>query len=106
MLFRSIAAYPDLRWQKLSLALIPIAGIGIFLGLSSFTVSHLQGEGVEMQWVPYARAALLVLGGAFSLWLGARLILARPSLRSLMALMVFALPVALMCAIWTEHYFK
>jgi polyferredoxin len=101
-----IAAYPDLRWQKLSLALIPIAGIGIFLGLSSFTVSHLQGEGVEMQWVPYARAGLLLLGGAFSLWLGARLILARNSLRSLMALIVFALPAALMCTIWMEHYFK
>ncbi len=102
----SVAANPELRWQKLSLALTPIAGIGIFLGLSSFTVLHLQGEGMGMQWVPYARAALLFLGGAFSLWLGARLIFVQTSLRLLMALMVFALPVALMCAIWTEHYFK
>ncbi|OHX14875.1 hypothetical protein BI347_03400 [Chromobacterium sphagni] len=58
------------RWQTrrlhhLAQALIPLAGCGVFLGLSALTVTLLKAEGVPMQWANHAR--LLLLAGA-NLW--------------------------------------
>ena len=94
-----------MSWQRLSLALIPIAGVGLVLGLSLFSVKHLQAEGLTLAWVPALRAGLLVVGGLFSLWLGLRLICARFVARNGLALAVFALPVALMSVVWAEKIF-
>ena len=57
---------PEVTWQRLSLGLVPMAGVGVFLGLSMLTLGHLKAEGVSLIWVPVVRAALLLLGGAFS----------------------------------------
>ena len=53
------------RFHHLTQTLIPIAGCGVFLGLSALTVGFLRGEGFVVPHVAEARAALLV--GA-SLW--------------------------------------
>jgi len=100
-----ITADPALSWQRLSLALIPIAGIGIFLGLSEFTVVHLNAAGISLPLVPQLQASLLATGGLFSGWLGIKLIVRQFIFQRLLALAVYLLPVGLMCLIWTDKYF-
>jgi hypothetical protein len=56
------------RW--LAYALIPMGGLGVFLGLSSLTVTLLKSEGVVMPWLPEVRGALLALAALWSLGLG------------------------------------
>lgn len=62
----------------LAYALIPMGGLGVFLGLSSLTVTLLKAEGLIMPWLPEARGALLALAALWSLWLGGRMLFALP----------------------------
>lgn len=55
------------RFYHLSQALIPIAGIGVFLGLSALTVSLLKAEGVPVHWANDLRLLLLVFANLWSL---------------------------------------
>jgi hypothetical protein len=48
------------RFHHLAQALIPLAGAGVFLGLSSLTVSQLRSDGIAIPFVGEMRAALLV----------------------------------------------
>ena len=57
-----------------ALALVPLAGIGLFLGLSMMSATHLRAEGIALGWLPGLRAALLALGLAWSAWLGWQLV--------------------------------
>lgn len=61
------ALHPSTRapFHHLAQSLIPLAGCGVFLGLSAITVALLRGEGLRLEFVSFARAALL--GGA-ALW--------------------------------------
>ena len=59
---------------RLAYALVPLAGIGLFLGLSGLTVTLLGAEGVAIPQLALVRAALLALGTAGSLWLLATLV--------------------------------
>lgn len=56
-----------LRWQDLSLALIPLGGIGLFLGLSMMSLNHLRAEGIVFTWIPQARLALLSIAAIWSI---------------------------------------
>jgi hypothetical protein len=49
---------------------------------------------------------LLVLGTGFSAWLGWKLIMQQASLRRLLAFAVYALPLALIDAIWVISFFR
>ncbi|OGS98610.1 MAG: hypothetical protein A3F73_08870 [Gallionellales bacterium RIFCSPLOWO2_12_FULL_59_22] len=69
-------AMQNARW--LAYSLIPLGGLGVFLGLSSLTVALLKAEGATMPWLPEVRGILLALAALWSLWLGARLLLAAP----------------------------
>lgn len=60
------------RW--LAYALIPMGGLGVFLGLSALTVTLLKAEGVAMPWLPEVRGTLLALAALWSLWLGWRML--------------------------------
>jgi polyferredoxin len=53
------------RW--LAYALIPLGGLGVFLGLSALTVTLLKAEGVVMPWLPEVRAVLLALAALWSM---------------------------------------
>ena len=64
----------DRPWQRLADALIPIAGMGVVLGLSMLTLTHLKAEGVPLTWVPAARMTLLALGAGFSGYTAWRLV--------------------------------
>lgn len=64
-------AQPAFMW-RLAFCLIPLGGIGLFLGLSMLTLGQLSAEGLNPPWVPWARAVLLVLALAWSGNLAAR----------------------------------
>ena len=100
-----VARNAELSWQRLALALIPLAGMSIFLGLSMLTLGHLKAERVSLEWVAPVRVALLVLGSGFSAWLGARLLLRSARLREVLGYLLFLLPVALIDAIWAHTFF-
>lgn len=100
-----VAGNPQLSWQRLSLALVPLAGMGIFLGLSMLTLSHLKAERIALDWVPDVRIILMILGTGFSAWLGWKLLVPKPSLRRLLAFAIYALPLALIDAIWLASFF-
>jgi hypothetical protein len=96
---------PTLSWQKLSLALVPMAGVGVFLGLSMLTLGHLKAEGITLAWVPALRGVLLTLGSGFSAYLMLRMCLVRRTWRALAGLLVALTPLALIVRIWLSVLF-
>jgi len=54
-------------------ALIPVAGCGVFLGLSALTVTMLHASGVGIPFLDLIRAALIALAGLWSLILAWRI---------------------------------
>lgn len=71
---RASARLAGIDWRRLALGLVPLAGLGLFLGLSMMTATHLRAEGVPLGWLPGLRGALLAAGLAWSAWLGWRLL--------------------------------
>ena len=59
------------RFQHLALALVPLAGCGLFLGLSATTISILKPEGISLAWVAPVRIGMLAGANLWSLWLAA-----------------------------------
>lgn len=98
---------PRRDWQRLSLALAPLATASVILGLSMLTVTHLRAEHVGLGWLPAFRVALLAAGGLGSLWLAARLLLPAPAAlpRRAAAILAMTLPVTLLTVIWTLVFF-
>lgn len=58
------------RLHHLALALVPLAGAGLFLGLSATTLGLLRAEQVPLDWVPATRALILGAASLWTLWLG------------------------------------
>jgi hypothetical protein len=56
---RSLGAFDRQALYHLAHALIPLAGTGVFLGLSAITVTMLRAEQTPLFWVGPVRAALL-----------------------------------------------
>ncbi|MEW9899631.1 4Fe-4S binding protein [Chitinivorax sp. PXF-14] len=83
---------------KLSYALTPLAGCGVFLGLSALTVSILKAEGLTFHWIAQARMTLLTLAALWSWWLAWRQMQPQGPLRAL-AGAVLLVP-ALAAVVW------
>lgn len=94
------------RLHHLTQALIPIAGCGVFLGLSTLTVTMLRGEGFALDFVNPLRACLLVGAGVWSLSLGWQLsaYYAKSMVRRLIAMVPFGVAIAAGCASWASLY--
>ena len=60
------------RVYALSYTLIPLAGAGLFVGLSALPAALAHGEGVRLAWLPHLRIALLVASAAWSFYLAHR----------------------------------
>jgi 4Fe-4S binding domain len=60
------AAVARVSAWRLGYALVPLAGVSVFIGLSALTVTLLRAEGLPMHWAGWARAGLLMLGMAWS----------------------------------------
>ncbi len=71
---RLAGAWCTQRLHHLAQALIPVAGIGVFLGLSAITLTLLRGDGVLLPSINALRLALLAGAGAWSLWLAWRIL--------------------------------
>ncbi|WP_307732626.1 4Fe-4S binding protein [Massilia sp. MB5] len=95
-----LAGPGTLSWRRLAMGLVPMAGTGVFLGLTMLTLTHLKAERIVLAWVPAARMLLLTGGSGFSAWLGWRLADSAPITRRLAAFAVYVLPLALIDAIW------
>lgn len=61
------------RFHHFAQALIPLAGCGVFLGLSSLTVTILRADGFRLYWIGDVRAAFLASAAVWSLMLAWRI---------------------------------
>src|SRR6185312_4781736 len=95
------------RAYALSYALTPLAGIGLFVGLSALTVGLAKGEGLHVHALPMLRCALLGLGAAWSLRLGYAQLRSRTTgSRVVFAFAAFALGVAGVLVAWYPFIFR
>jgi hypothetical protein len=67
------------RWQTARLhhliqGMIPMAGCGVFLGLSALTVNLLKHEGLSVAWATDVRVFLLAGAALWSAWLSLQII--------------------------------
>ncbi len=98
-----------LPWQDLCMALIPMGGIGLFLGLSMMSLSHLRAEGVIFSWVAQARAGMLLIAVLWSCTLAWKLIRTRAASvalgRQMLAMSLFSLNLGLVLSCWLVQFF-
>lgn len=94
-------------WRRLALGMTPLAGIGLFLGLSMMTATHLRAEGAPLGWLPGLRAVLLAVAVSWSAWLGFALLKVshHATPRRLVAYALWLLPVILVAANWWLVFF-
>ncbi|NDP41485.1 MAG: 4Fe-4S binding protein [Aromatoleum sp.] len=91
----------------LAYALTPLAGAGLLVGLSGLSATLAHGEGLRLAWLPLARAALLILGGAWSVWLAQQQIGMRVGgTRRVLALSAVAMAIAGVLAAWVPFVFR
>lgn len=66
---RALGPWESRRFHHLCQALIPLAGCGVFLGLSALTVSLLKNEGLPVFWAGHVRMGFLLGANLWSAWL-------------------------------------
>jgi polyferredoxin len=100
-------ASEKLDWKVLAMGLVPLAGLGAFLGLSMLTVTHLRSEGMTFLWIDEVRTALLALALGWSAWLGTQLLWSRAMsrLRGAAAIALYAIPLAAVGTAWYLVFF-
>ena len=103
---RLAGAWQTARFHHLAQCLIPIAGCGVILGLSSLTVTMLHNEGLTLSFVPVVRASLLLASGAWALWLGYRILglFSVSQMRRLLALVPLALAITTAGMAWATLF--
>ncbi|ARP89946.1 hypothetical protein CAL14_06300 [Bordetella genomosp. 9] len=92
--------------HKLAQALIPSAGIGVFLGLSATTITLLKHEGVSAHWANPVRFTLLTLAIAWTLRLAWRVMGQRTGAvgRRVAAWLVYAAGLVPFCVAWVLFF--
>ncbi|HET9669984.1 MAG TPA: 4Fe-4S binding protein, partial [Casimicrobiaceae bacterium] len=97
-------------WRRtcaLSYALTPLAGVGLFVGLSALTIGLAKGEGLQVHALPTLRCVLLGAGAAWSVWLAYRQLTSRAAgCRLVFALLAFSLGVAAVLFAWYPFVFR
>ncbi|HQU51123.1 MAG TPA: 4Fe-4S binding protein [Casimicrobiaceae bacterium] len=94
------------RAVRLAYALVPLAGLGVFLGLSSLTVTLAKAEGLPLGAVPALRVLVLAAGAAWSLRLAWLQLADAPDRGArVRALLAFACAVAVVVAAWALLFF-
>jgi len=107
----ALASFPAHGMRRracaLSYALTPLAGIGLFVGLSALTVGLAKGEGLQVHALPALRCALLGAGAVWNLWLAYGQLSSRTTgLRLAVALLAFSLGVAGILGAWYPFVFR
>ena len=97
-------------WRRacaLSYALTPLAGGGLFVGLSALTVGLAKGEGLQVHALPALRCVLLAAAAAWSVRLAYRQLRSRATRwRLVFALLAFSLGVAAVLFAWYPFVFR
>jgi polyferredoxin len=70
---RALGRFETARLHHLAQSLVPIAGCGVFLGLSALTITMLRVEGFALSFAGAFRVALLAGAALWSLWLAWRI---------------------------------
>jgi polyferredoxin len=111
---RAAAQLAGIDWRRLALGLLPLAGIGLFLGLSMMSATHLRAEGIALDWLTPLRAALLAVALGWSAWLGWQLVKvpngthragAGATAARAIAMLLWLLPLAAVGASWWLTFF-
>ncbi len=99
---RALGHWSWQRFHHLAQTLIPIAGCGIFLGLSALTVTQLRADGIFVPYVSELRAVLLAGASLWSLWLALKVaeLYTRARFRQALAVLCIAGIVATADAGW------
>ncbi|MCC7461266.1 MAG: 4Fe-4S binding protein [Gammaproteobacteria bacterium] len=97
-----VAGTASFDWRSLALGLIPIAGAGLFLGLSMLTLTQLRAEGWTPPGVGIARALIVAGALLWSAWLGARIVVRSPAApyRRIAALLLYLVPLSVAGTDW------
>ncbi|NMG73819.1 4Fe-4S binding protein [Aromatoleum diolicum] len=92
---------------RLAYALIPLGGVGVFLGLSGLTVTLLSAEGIVLSTLPELRGLLLAAGTIASLALGIAQVrrAVPPRTRGAAALLAFAAAAAGAVMPWVAMFY-
>jgi hypothetical protein len=90
---------------RLAYALVPMAGVSVFVGLSALTVTLLRAEGLAMHWVSWARGLLLALGVVWSAWLAWRIAHGRGALSRAAVVTGAVAASALVVWLWIEMFY-
>jgi polyferredoxin len=96
------------RMHHFAQTLIPIAGCGVFLGLSSLTVTMLRVEGLELEFIGAMRLALLTGSGIWSFWLSWRIVgrYAKSAPTKIVAMMPQTLAIAIGLLAWGSLFWR
>ncbi len=99
---RALGFWNAKRFHHLAQVLIPVAGCGVFLGLSALTLTMLRAEGLTLSFVGALRIALLLGAGLWSVFLGWQVtaLYAPRLLRRVAATCALAGAAAIGCASW------
>jgi hypothetical protein len=101
---RLLGRWRAARLHHLAQALIPMAGMGVFLGLSMTTVSLLRAEHMPLGWVSDVRLTALAIANAASLYLAVRIVAQHARVthiaRGAGALLCFAAALAVADSAW------
>jgi polyferredoxin len=96
------------RFHHLTQSLIPVAGCGVFLGLSSLTVTMLKAEGIVLPFVSFLRAALLIGAGLWALYLAWRIAETKTDSATRQSFATLAMAGAIMIggAVWASLFWR
>jgi hypothetical protein len=99
---RLAGAWQKQKFYHLSQAFIPLAGCGVFLGLSALTITLLKNESLPVSWANTVRLCMLAGASLWSLWLAVRILRAQTSsvARQAGAFILFACAVGLIDYMW------
>ncbi|MDN0074781.1 4Fe-4S binding protein [Crenobacter sp. SG2303] len=93
-------SWSNRRFHHLAQALIPLAGCGVFLGLSATTLTLLKHEGIQAYWANNLRLTLLTGAMLWSLWLAIKIVARWGGGRAWLVLVPFLGTLATVGAAW------
>ena len=105
---RLLGAWSPARFHHLAQSLVPVAGCGVFLGLSAQTVTILRGEGLALDFVGVLRAALLAGASFWSLLLAWQItgVHTAAPLRRAASMLPLGLAVVVASASWAALFWR
>jgi hypothetical protein len=103
---RALGRWSWVRFHHIVQSLIPLAGCGVFLGLSMTTITLLRNDGFATGFVGPLRGAMLLSAAAWSLWLGWRITARydRIAIRRIAAMLPLVVAVIASSAVWAALF--